>query len=232
MSAILQIFLTRVLYMALLIVMLAIVDIGFPFAPKQNALITFLVIGVPMLAFALGAKPLEPRRRASSLLQFVLPAACSLALVGLAVYMGYLLQGAVANESWVDALNSHAVRPLAQTALTTVSVLCGLLLVVLVDPHGGSIGRWRDVSPRHIALATVLLAAFAVVCTNPQLRVLLSCNRCPRLTAFSSPSLRASGRSSCTGCGSGASSSGSCPLSVRRQALDIKQVIGQADVCG
>jgi hypothetical protein len=159
--------------MALIIVMLAMIDIGFPFAPKQNALITFLAVGVPMLAFAAWAKPLEPRRRAAALLQFVLPAACSLAVVGVAVYMGYLLQGAaVTGSSWVDALNSHAFRPLAQTALTTISILCGLVLVVLVESNGGSIATWRDASPRHIGLAAVLLSAFALVCTNPRLRVL------------------------------------------------------------
>jgi cation-transporting ATPase E len=173
MRTILQIFLTRVLYMAVLIVMLAMVDIGFPFAPKQNALITLLAVGVPMLAFAAWARPSEPRRRASSLIQFVLPAACSLAVVGLAVYMGYLLRGAVvADQSWVDALNSHAFRPLAQTALTTISILCGLLLLVLVDPHGGSISSWRNASPRHVALAAALLAVFAVVSIDPRLRAL------------------------------------------------------------
>ncbi len=52
MHAILKSFLLRVLYMALLIAMLAVVDIGFPFAPKQNALLTLLTVGLPSLALA------------------------------------------------------------------------------------------------------------------------------------------------------------------------------------
>jgi cation-transporting ATPase E len=173
MHAILKLFLTRVLYMALLIVLLAVVDIGFPFAPKQNALVTLMTVGLPTLALAAWARPLEPRSRTPSILPFVASAACTLALVGLGVYMGYLLLGSpVAVESVVDAIKSSTARAVAQTALTTVSVLCGLLLVVMVQPHGELISRWQDINPRHAVLAATLFFLFSVITTSPWLRAI------------------------------------------------------------
>jgi cation-transporting ATPase E len=101
------------------------------------------------------------------------PAACSLAIVGLGVYIGHLALGAfVSGQVWTEALNSQTFRPTAQTALTTISIMCGLLLILLLDPHGESISGWRDVSPRHVGLAAALLAVFAVVSIDPRLRAL------------------------------------------------------------
>jgi cation-transporting ATPase E len=171
MNAILKLFLTRVLYMALLIAMLAVVDIGFPFAPKQNALVTLLTVGLPTLALAAWARPMEPRRQASSVFQFVIPAACALAVTGLSVYIGYLLLGAIVGTQPVtDAMNSPATRAVARTALTTVSILCGLLLILFVQPHGGPVPAWRDVHWRHAVLVLALTTAFAVVALDPRLR--------------------------------------------------------------
>jgi cation-transporting P-type ATPase E len=171
MHAILKLFLTRVLYMALLIAMLAVVDIGFPFAPKQNALVTLLTVGLPTLALAAWARPREPRQQASSVFQFVVPAACALAVTGLIVYIGYLLLGPLLGAQLVtDAINSPASRSLARTALTTLSILCGLLLILFVQPHGGPVASWRDVHWRHAALVLALTAAFAVISVDPGLQ--------------------------------------------------------------
>ena len=171
MHAILKLFLTRVLYMALLIVMLAVVDIGFPFAPKQNALVTLLTVGLPTLALAAWARPMEPRHLATSVFQFVVPAACVLAVMGLSVYMGYLLLGPLLEAQPVtDAITSPASRSVARTALTTFSILCGLLLILFVQPNGNTLPRWRGVHWRHAALVLALTAAFAVITVEPRLR--------------------------------------------------------------
>jgi cation-transporting ATPase E len=109
--AILKLFLTRVLYMALLMVMLAVVDAGFPFAPKQNALVTMLTVGLKTLALAAWARPLDPGQQSGSVFQFVVPAACALAITGSGVYMGYLLLGPLlASQPAVDAINSGISR--------------------------------------------------------------------------------------------------------------------------
>ncbi|HLZ25351.1 MAG TPA: HAD-IC family P-type ATPase [Ktedonobacterales bacterium] len=171
MHAILKLFLTRVLYMALLIVMLAVVDIGFPFAPKQNALVTLLTVGLPTLALAAWARPMEPREHASSVFHFVVPAACALAVTGFSVYIGYLLLGPVLGfHLATDATNSPESRSVARTALTTLSILCGLLLIMFVQPHGVPVPGWRGVNWRHLALGLALAATFAVIAVEPRLR--------------------------------------------------------------
>jgi cation-transporting ATPase E len=173
MHGILKLFLTRVLYMALLIVMLSVVGVGFPFAPKQNALVTLLTVGLPTLAIAAWARPLEPHQRTSSTFEFVLPAACTLALTALGVYTAYLFVGPLlAGQSAFEVVSSLEWRALARTAVTTVSIMCGLLLIVLVQPHGESISRWRDVDWKHGVLAMGLAVAFGVVVCVPGLRAM------------------------------------------------------------
>jgi hypothetical protein len=93
---------------------------------------------------------MEPRQHSSSVFHFVIPAACALAIMGMGVYMGYLLLGPlVGGQSAVEAVNSIAVRSVAQMALTTASILCGLLLILFVQPHGESISGWHDVPWKH-----------------------------------------------------------------------------------
>jgi cation-transporting P-type ATPase E len=174
MHAILKLFLTRVLYMAFLIVMFSIVDIGFPFAPKQNALVTLLTVGLPTLALAAWARPLEPGQQMSgSVFEFVVPAACTLAAMGLSVYMAYLVLGPlISGTSVLVAANSLTVRSTARTALTTASILCGLILIVFVQPHGERITSWRQVEWKHAVLALTLLVGFVVISIVPALRAL------------------------------------------------------------
>ncbi len=173
MHSILKLFLTRVLFMAMLIVMTAVVDVGFPFAPKQNALLTLLTVGLPTLALAAWARPMEPRQQSSSVFDFVIPAAFALAIMGIGVYMGYLLLGPLL-EGWsaIEAVGSSDLRSIAQTALTTFAILCGLLLILFVQPHGESISGWRDVSWKHAALTLVLMAGFAMIAMNQTLRLM------------------------------------------------------------
>jgi cation-transporting P-type ATPase E len=173
MHAILKLFLTRVLYVALLIVGLAVVDAGFPLAPKHNALLTLLTVGIPTLALAAWARPIEPREGSDSLFEFVVPAACTLALTGLGVYVGYVLFGALLDGQQVAPLLLSPGRQLvAQTALTTESVLCGVLLIVFVQPPvvmGGTrpADWWRP-----WLLASLLLAGFAFIMVDSQWRTL------------------------------------------------------------
>jgi hypothetical protein len=43
-------------------------------------------------------------------------------------------------------------------------------VIVLVQPHSESISTWRDINPRHAALATSLLGVFTVMSLSPWLR--------------------------------------------------------------
>jgi cation-transporting ATPase E len=159
MHNILKLFLTRVVYMVGLLVAIMIVD-GFPFVPRQNAVLTLLTEGIPALALASWARPraFEQRRALPALLHFVIPAAATLCLAAIGVYM--------------SSFSTDAQLPVAQSALTTFSIVCGLLLLPFVDPPtrlwtGGSklSGDWR---PTLLALG--LLVAYTTLLTIPPLR--------------------------------------------------------------
>jgi cation-transporting P-type ATPase E len=135
---------------------------GFPFMPKQNALLMFLTEGVPTLALAAWARPgaLSQRNFLRSLLHFVLPAALSIGLVGLGMYLA--------------AFSATAQLLAAQSALTSFAIVCGLLLVCFVAPPtrtrlGNHVerGDWR---PSLLALG--LLVGYVVVLAIAPLRAL------------------------------------------------------------
>lgn len=121
MHNIVQLFLIRVLYTTMLLVAIMVLG-GFPFVPKQNAILTLLTEGIPTLALAAWARPGISSRHSfiRSLLHFVLPAALSISLVGLGVYLAEFIT------------TSQLLA--AQSALTTFAVMCGLLLIVFVAP--------------------------------------------------------------------------------------------------
>ena len=160
MQDVLRLFLTRIASMALLIAAAALVEAGFPYTPKQTALLTLLTVGIPTIALAAIARP-TPRvreRLIRSLLHFVVPAAWSLALVALLMFVAYVAFG--------DSVER------ARSALTTFSILCGLMLVVFAAPPtlrwtGGeeNVAGWPTV-----ALVVPLLGAFAWVITAPERR--------------------------------------------------------------
>ena len=159
MHNIVQLFLIRVLYTTMLLVAIMVLG-GFPFAPKQNAILTLLTEGIPTLALAAWARPgISPQHSfIRSLLNFVLPAALSISLVGLGVYL-------------VELITTS--QPLAaQSALTTFAVACGLLLIVFVAPPAkikvGSNVLNTDWRPLLMALG--LLAGYGMLLAIPPLR--------------------------------------------------------------
>ena len=159
MHNILKLFLTRVFYMVGLLVAIMIVD-GFPFVPRQNAILTLLTEGIPALALASWARPrpCEQDRALSGLLHFVIPAAATLCLAAIGVYLA--------------SFPTDAQLPSAQSALTTFSVVCGLLLLPFVEPPSrGWVGGSKlsdDWRPTLLALG--LLVAYAVLLSIPPLR--------------------------------------------------------------
>ena len=163
MHTIVQLFLIRVLSAAILLVATMALG-GFPFTPKQNAILTFLTEGIPTLALAAWARPdtLPGRSLLRSMLRVVLPAALCISLVGVGVYLAELL---VTSRLFV-----------AQSALTTFAVLCGVVLIPFIAPpvktHIGSeafLGDWRP-----SLLAIGLLAGYVVVLAIAPLRTLFN----------------------------------------------------------
>ncbi|HLI28433.1 MAG TPA: HAD-IC family P-type ATPase [Chloroflexota bacterium] len=178
MQDILRIFLTRVLYMALLIMSIGVVG-GFPLGPKQASLLALLTVGIPSIALAAWARPGPgPRRRlVQGLMRFVLSAATTLSLVGLGVYALYLArtQDAIIQATpWIaDIVALERALPVAQSALLAITTFCGLLLLLFVEPPLRALavapeeyhGDWRPT-----LLAAAMLASYLTIVSVPWLR--------------------------------------------------------------
>jgi cation-transporting ATPase E len=178
MRDILKLFLTRVLSIALLLVGTGMVG-AFPLDPKQNALLTLLTVGLPSVALAAWARP-DPSAGPSALRRvahFVVPAAVTLALVELGVHLAASLGVAgLPAAPPGDAAAPSAGLAVARTAVTSVAILAGLLLVVFVEPPseawvGGDV-RSGDRRPALLALALGL--AFGAILAVPALRAFFS----------------------------------------------------------
>jgi len=158
MKDILRLFLTRVLYGALLIIGIGFIDLGFPLSPKHNSLIVLIGVGIPTLALAVWARPgpLPQGSMLRTISHFVIPAAFTTYIFGLLVYVtaiviatGTELQlnitpemiesfreysGITYDISAPDDFVREVAALTAQSALTTFLVYSGLLLVVFVEP--------------------------------------------------------------------------------------------------
>ncbi|MFN8532954.1 MAG: HAD-IC family P-type ATPase [Dehalococcoidia bacterium] len=180
MQDILRLFLTRVCYFALLIISSAVVG-GFPFTPKTASILTLFTVGLPTLALAAWAEPgpLVRGRHIRSLLYFVVPAALSLSVAGMLVYIAFLIIG----YNDVQALQpdlppEHVITrvlPIAQSAVVTFSVVCGLALLVLLRPPFAwlAVGARYTGDRRPAVLALALFAIYLLLVTVPDLSFIL-----------------------------------------------------------
>lgn len=196
MKNILQLFLTRVLYSALLIVAISIIGLGFPFIPKHNALLAFLTVGAPTLGLTIWARPGPVTRKnmLREIAHFVLPAAIAVSSFGLLVYMGAfyasitsLIQidvtpGVIAGFEHYAGITYDISTPsqyilevsqlVAQTALTAFAVLVGSALVVFVEPPVAWFVGANKFSGdwRPTILSGGMLLVFFMIVSVPQLR--------------------------------------------------------------
>ncbi|MFN2220238.1 MAG: HAD-IC family P-type ATPase, partial [Anaerolineae bacterium] len=137
MEDVVRLLLTRTSYVLLLVVATQLVGVPFPVTPKHNSILALLTVGIPILAIAAWARPgAPPRSVVRSTSHFLFPAAFTVSVVALVVYLAYL-----ATTRDVE---------IARTALTTVTILCGLVLIPFVEPPtkawvGGDVlsGDWR-----------------------------------------------------------------------------------------
>lgn len=110
------------------------------------------------------------------LFHFVLPATLTLGLAGLAVYLAYLTPAYFAAVAQDPGASRTAIftmiLPLPQTALMTFSILCGLLLVVFVEPpsEAWAGGAVPSGDKRPALLAGVLALAYAALFALPSAR--------------------------------------------------------------
>ncbi|MGD0709402.1 MAG: HAD-IC family P-type ATPase [Anaerolineaceae bacterium] len=166
MQAILKLFMTRIVYSALLIISLDAVN-GFPFAPRNNSVLTLFTVGIPSLALAAWASPgaLPSATMVRRMFRFVLPAALTITLGGLVIFVVYFVRNYPGNFTALS---------MAQTALTNFCTLCGVVLIAFVDPSFKWLAGSEYVrgDKRPALLSVVLLVAYTLILTHPTLRKL------------------------------------------------------------
>jgi cation-transporting ATPase E len=159
MADIMRLFLTRTLYVTLLILFAQVAGLAFPLSPKHNSILALLTVGIPTLGLAAWARPGTPPRNMLRLMRhFVLPAAFTVTVVVFAMYLAYLL---TAHDEGI-----------ARTVLTVTTVLCGLVLIPFVEPPTpawvGGDEFSGDGRPTYLALG--MLALLVVIGLAPAAR--------------------------------------------------------------
>jgi magnesium-transporting ATPase (P-type) len=154
---VLKLNLVQVSYLALLILAIQVIAFGFPRTSEQNTAITVITVAIPSLGLSLWAAAgvLPSTNLGRTLLRFVGPAATTIVIAALVVYLYFL-----------DRTGEVAY---AQLATTYTSVSAGLGLVLFVRSPWGSLtvdgtdqGDWRPT-----ALVLGLLVIFLLLPAIP-----------------------------------------------------------------
>jgi cation-transporting ATPase E len=130
MTATLTVLLARTFYVLLIVVGASLLQLPFPFTPRQNSILAFVTVGVPILVLALWVRP-GPSRSGilGQTLRISVPLSLGVAAVGLPVYTTALLNG--------------ASPEVARTMLTTIACFLGTAALVLVPIAADDRGRIR-----------------------------------------------------------------------------------------
>ena len=166
MHDILGLFLTRVVFAAIVIAAVAMIGASFPFTPRQNALLSLMAVGLPSFVLA-ALQPAARSERATadtrSLLRSVLPAGWSLAMLGFVVYAATL------GRDLAAGVDRGAAELAARSALVHLAVWSGLLLFAFGSTEAGRRISGARLRWGPIVAAVVLGALFAVGSAAPSL---------------------------------------------------------------
>jgi cation-transporting ATPase E len=133
-----RLYLTKTVYAAALILLVAVPGFAFPFLPRHLTLAAFLTIGIPSFVLALAPSdgPLYRGRLLRALAAFAVPA-------GLATALGSILSFFL-----VDTVSGGTLEA-GRTAATTTLIVLGLAFVLLLE---------RGPGREHIAIQSYMLA--------------------------------------------------------------------------
>ena len=136
-----RLYLTKSVYAAALILLVAVPGFAFPFLPRHLTLAVFLTIGVPSFVLALAPSdgPLYRGRLLRALAVFAVPA-------GLATALGSILSFFLVDTVFGGSLEA------GRTAATTTLIVLGLCFVLLLE---------RGPGREHIAIQSYMLAMAA-----------------------------------------------------------------------
>jgi len=154
MEATLVLLLSRTFYVLLIIAGAAIVSLPFPLTPRQNSVLAFATVGIPLIVLAIWVPPRRlPRSLLAETLRVSIPVSVAVVLVALPTYAYTLGTGVSVAE--------------AQTVLTSVTVFCGLGLLPLISSGA------REESPGRLVrwwpwlLAGFMLVVYLVILALP-----------------------------------------------------------------
>ncbi len=187
MNDILRIFMVRIFFKALMIAIVTGLG-GFPFAPRQSALLSFFGATVPAIAFALWAQPgPTPKVGLFKLLaRFVLPTTLLMTAIATGIYLAWSIP---AKNSYLAAHPGAGSReliefayPSAMTALTIFACFAAIFLILLISPPsawwaGGAALVRND--RRIIAVVGFLFLCMAAVLAVPLGRTLFELTQLP-----------------------------------------------------
>jgi cation-transporting ATPase E len=175
MQDILKLFMVRVFSVAILLASALALQAGFPFSPRNISILSTLTVGVPVFFLAIWARPIIVKEGAlmRSMLHFVVPAAITITIAALTVYLIFYTNngpGQIDDGGLITLTNAQSRLQLseiskARDAITVTTVLCGLILLIFVEPPsrfftGGDeySGDWRPT-----ILAGLMLAALIAI---------------------------------------------------------------------
>jgi len=138
-----RLYVTKTIYAAALIVLVAIPGWAFPFLPRQLTLAAFLTIGIPSFVLALAPSdgPLYRGRLLRALAAFAVPAGLAIAAASLASFF------------LVDTVFGGSLEA-GRTAASTTLVVLGLCFILLLE---------RGPGREHIAIQSYMLALVAAL---------------------------------------------------------------------
>ena len=136
-----RLYLTKTVYAATLILLVAVPGFAFPFLPRHLTLAAFLTIGIPSFVLALAPSdgPLYRGRLLRALAAFAVPAGVATAL------------GSILSFFLVDTVFGGSLEA-GRTAATTTLIVLGLAFVLLLE---------RGPGREHIAIQSYMLALVA-----------------------------------------------------------------------
>ena len=186
MNDILRIFMVRIFFKAAMIAIVMSIG-GFPFAPRQSAMLSFFGATVPAIAFALWAQPgPTPKVGLFRLLaRFVAPAVVFMAGIGTAVYMIWAIpaeHGVAAVAGATEKELAESGYPPAMTALTIFACFAAIFLILLIVPpnrwwSGGAPVVRNDA--RMLGVVGFLFASMAFILAVPLMRTLFEITALP-----------------------------------------------------
>jgi magnesium-transporting ATPase (P-type) len=152
-----RLYLTKTVYAAALILLVAVPGFAFPFLPRHLTLAAMLTIGIPSFALALlpSDGPLYRGRLLRALAAFAVPAGVATALASI---LSFFL---------VDTVSGSSLEA-GRTAATTTLIVLGLCFVLLLERGPGR--EHIAIQSNMLAMAVILGGAFAGILAIPPLR--------------------------------------------------------------